>query len=53
MVSIGVGSVSSLKLSSDCLESSGNNKNGDKNLVTLCQPQRRCNYIHRLGDLIK
>ena len=44
--------LSSLELSSNCLEPSGNNKNGGKDLMTLCWPREWYNHMHKLGNLI-
>ena len=52
MASTSIWSVSNLKLGGNCLEPSGNDKNGGKDLVALCQPRGRCSHVHRLGNLI-
>ena len=53
MVLIGVGSVSSPEHGSNYLELGGNDENGDKNLVVLCQPWGKCSHIYESNDLIK
>ena len=34
------------------MEPGGNNKNGGKDFVPLCQPRGRYRYVHGSGDLI-
>ena len=52
MALIGVRSLSSLELGGDYLEPGGNNKNGGKDLVALCQPRGQCNHVYGLGSSI-